>query len=127
MKKTPEYHKALSGSTGNSPSRPLHQWILAALLANAVLLCVIALQIKQVGHQITCLANQDRIPVSEPYAYARMPASEHPYSVSFAKNENYSAYRVSNSDPIPVRVVNTPLTVGVKNDLWNPILVEIKK
>ena len=127
MKNTPDSHNALPGLTGDSPSRPINLWILVALFANIVLLSVIALQIKQVGNQLACMANQNNAPASGQYAYSSMPTSENPYTVSFAKNEGYTAYRVSNSDPIPVRVVNTPLTVGVKNDLWNPILVEIKK
>ena len=120
MKNTPESHNALPVS-----SKAIHIWILAALLANALLLCVIALQIRQVGHQLTSLARQDNAP--EPYAYSGMSASEHPYSINFAKNEGYTAYRVAKTEPIPVRIVDTPLSVEVKNDPWHPIPVTEKK
>jgi hypothetical protein len=125
MKDTPESHNAPSSFAQSSPSRAIHLWIFVALVANALLLCVIALQIKQVGHQLAGLANQDRPPALGQYAYAGNPASEKPYSVMFAKNERYSAYRASNSDPIPVKIVNTPISVEVENKLFDPILVKI--
>ena len=112
----------------------MHLWILAALAANASLLTVIALQINQVGHQLACIANQDNPPASEQYAYTETPYSELPYKVSFAKNDAYSAYRASNTEAIPVRIVggNLPVTfkdgrIKVLVDSSDPIPVSIKK
>lgn len=109
----------------DSLPKVIHLGILAALATNALLLSVIAFQIKQVGNQLTSLSNHDRLPTIEQYAHAGTPGFEQPYEARFAKNETYSAYRASNSDPIPVRIVGTPLKVFVDNGYYDPIPVKV--
>ena len=119
MKNTPK-----SADTLPVSSKVIHLWILGALFANALLLSVIALEIRRVGHQLTFLSGQDSVQAPNPYAYSGMSTPEQPYSIDFAKNENYAAYRVAKTEPIPVRIVGEPLSVLVKNDQWHPIPVK---
>ena len=135
MKNTQLPPETKSSSVKDSPSRTIHIWILAALAANALLLAVIALQIKQVGNQLTYMAEQDLPHTTGEYVCAETPPSNLPYQVSFAKYDGYSAYRASSSDPIPVRIVGTPLPVTiddskvnvvVENSSWDPVPVTMK-